>query len=60
MLANYRVASQLLASRMVLLALKDKTVMNLLNEPKASTHSLGDQPKLLNMDRRFGTWNVRS
>jgi hypothetical protein len=39
---------------------ENKLVTKNLTEPLISTDSLDKQPKLRNMDMRFGTWNVRS
>jgi hypothetical protein len=36
---------------------KNKLVMKNLTEPRTWTDSLDKQPKLRNMDMRFGTWN---
>jgi hypothetical protein len=39
---------------------KNKLVTENLIEPRTWMDSLDKQPKLRNMDMRFGTWNVRS
>jgi hypothetical protein len=39
---------------------KNKLVTKIIKEPRTWTDSLDKQPKLRNMDMRFGTWNVRS
>jgi hypothetical protein len=39
---------------------KNKLVTKTSKEPRTWTDSLDRQPKLRNMDMRFGTWNVRS
>jgi hypothetical protein len=39
---------------------RKKIVTKTSKEPRTWTHSLDKQPKLWNMDMRFGTWKVRS
>jgi hypothetical protein len=41
-------------------AIKNKNVMKLPNELWAWIYSTGKQPKLRNMDMRFGMWNIES